>query len=770
MEEQRDSGVAQLPWIEKYRPEKLAEVVGQKGITARLESYVKNRTMPNLMFSGPAGVGKTSCAVALAKEIFGQSFQQNFLELNASVTGDTPILVKADGKIKRTNFEDLSKNYFQGAENYAIPTSLQTLSVDRNNIVRFMPISLISRHKAEKIAKIKFEGGEISTSLNHSVIVIDSYGNLAAKECKDLQKGEILLSFDQEVPSGNKGVDIDFDNYPLQMANKLRSGLKINPKISVVLGQYEFDDELAWLCGLYLAEGCTGFNEKGSSGITIFTLAYPKENKVAEKVVEMVSQKFGFSARTMLGKSGFDRTRESSIQVRVLSTQLAKFFRQNFYSEGSEIKRATTKRVPSFVYDAGTEQKISFLKGYMGDAWGEWGKTIRYSSVSQENLIDIAWLAKTCGLNVSLYNKELRIVWKQPSYSYIKSELLPAGPFIDAFKRESTDYMYFFRHALYYKKSKRISKSRILEFFGKLPVGKRLKLARLEQIARSGLYGAAIKSIKISEYTQWVYDFSVPGSEMFFGGTTPILLHNSDERGIDVVRETIKDFARTLAFDSGFKIIFLDESDALTNDAQQALRRTMEKYSRTCRFILSCNYSSKILEPIQSRCVVYRFSHLSAKEVEARAKFVAEKEGAQIDQKALEAIVYVSEGDLRKAVNVLQASSSLGEKVTEKVVYDVSSRARPEEVKQMIQLALAGKFLEARAALDKLMYEHGMSGEDVIVQLHRELVGLDEKEVPGNMKIELLDKVGEYNFRLVEGANERIQLEALLAQFMKARE
>ncbi len=246
-------------------------------------------------------------------------------------------------------------------------------------------------------------------------------------------------------------------------------------------------------------------------------------------------------------------------------------------------------------------------------------------------------------------------------------------------------------------------------------------------------------------------------------------LNASDERGIDVVRETIKDFARTLAFDSGFKIIFLDESDALTNDAQQALRRTMEKYSRTCRFILSCNYSSKLIEPIQSRCVVYRFNRLSAKDIEGRIKYVADEEKVHIDQKALDAIVYVAEGDLRNAVNVLQASASLGEKVTEKVVYEVSSRARPEEVKRMIQLGLAGKFLEARAALDKLMYEHGMSGEDVIVQLHRELVSMDEKELPGKEKIELLDKVGEYNFRLVEGANERIQLEALLAQFMKHR-
>lgn len=244
-------------------------------------------------------------------------------------------------------------------------------------------------------------------------------------------------------------------------------------------------------------------------------------------------------------------------------------------------------------------------------------------------------------------------------------------------------------------------------------------------------------------------------------------LNASDERGIDVVRDTIKNFARTLAFDSGFKIIFLDESDALTTDAQQALRRTMEKYVRTCRFILSCNYSSKIIEPIQSRCVVFRFSQLNSKAIEGKIKEISKNEKVSIDDKAIEAIVYVSSGDLRKAINVLQAASSTGEKVTEKIVYEVSARARPEEVKEMIKLALSGKFLEARSALDKLIYEYGMSGEDVILQLHRELIDMDESEVDSNTKIELVDKIGEYNFRMVEGANERIQLEALLAQFLK---
>ena len=253
-----------------------------------------------------------------------------------------------------------------------------------------------------------------------------------------------------------------------------------------------------------------------------------------------------------------------------------------------------------------------------------------------------------------------------------------------------------------------------------------------------------------------------PGFEQNF-----LELNASDQRGIDVVRSTIKDFARTLAFNAQFKIIFLDESDALTDDAQQALRRTMEKYTRTVRFILSCNYSSRIIEPIQSRCVVFRFRPLAAKEIEARLVDVAKKEKVEVDDKAWKAIIYVAQGDMRKSINVLQASAAMGKAIDEKTVYEVSSRARPEEIKDLIRLALSGQFLPAREKLDTLLYEYGMAGEDVITQLYRELIDFPEAELDSKTKIALVDVIGEYNFRLVEGASERIQLEALLAQFMK---
>ena len=244
-------------------------------------------------------------------------------------------------------------------------------------------------------------------------------------------------------------------------------------------------------------------------------------------------------------------------------------------------------------------------------------------------------------------------------------------------------------------------------------------------------------------------------------------LNASDSRGIDIIRGQIKDFARTLAFSADFKIIFLDESDALTSDAQHALRRTMEKYTKTCRFILSCNYSSRIIEPLQSRCIIFRFRPLQAKEVKERIQEIAEKENLEIGEKALEAIVYVSMGDMRKAVNVLQAASALSKRIDEETVFNVSSRAKPREVKEMIMLAIEGKFLEARGLLDRLMYEHGMSGEDVIGQVYREIMEADEKEIASKAKIALVDVIGEYDYRLVEGAHERLQLEAMLAQFMR---
>ena len=240
-------------------------------------------------------------------------------------------------------------------------------------------------------------------------------------------------------------------------------------------------------------------------------------------------------------------------------------------------------------------------------------------------------------------------------------------------------------------------------------------------------------------------------------------LNASDERGIDVVRGKIKEFARTAPLgEDGFKIIFLDEADALTGAAQAALRRTMEKYSRTCRFVMSCNFSSKIIDPIQSRCAVFRFRPLKAEDVERYLKFVAVNEELNIDKEAYESLTYLAQGDLRRAINGLQMAAAANTDITPDVVYQAVAAARPEEVKEALEMSLNNNFAGARERLDTLQITYGLAGEDVLRQMHRSVRDL---EVPDTIKVQMIEKLAEADFRLSEGANARIQIEAVIANF-----
>jgi replication factor C small subunit len=250
----------------------------------------------------------------------------------------------------------------------------------------------------------------------------------------------------------------------------------------------------------------------------------------------------------------------------------------------------------------------------------------------------------------------------------------------------------------------------------------------------------------------------------FFGETWRdnfLELNASDERGIDVVRIKVKDFARTKAIgDVPYKIIFLDECDALTKEAQQALRRTMENYTKTCRFILSCNYSSKIIDPIQSRCVVFKFKPLTKESVFTIIDNIAHQEKLKIDEKAKDALFYVTRGDCRKLENILQSSAAVSEHITEKVIYSVASQAFPEDIKKILETAIAGNFLEARKKIFELMLENGLSGIDIVKQIQEAIWSINIENIK---KLEMIKLCGELEFRLVEGSDEFIQVEALLA-------
>lgn len=245
-------------------------------------------------------------------------------------------------------------------------------------------------------------------------------------------------------------------------------------------------------------------------------------------------------------------------------------------------------------------------------------------------------------------------------------------------------------------------------------------------------------------------------------------LNASDERGIDVIRHKVKDFARTKAIgDVPFKIIYLDECDALTREAQQALRRTMENFTNTCRFILSANYSSKIIEPIQSRCAVFRFKPLEKADIYELVEMIAKNENVAVEDKAKEALFTISEGDCRRIANIMQSCAAISEdKITEDLVYSMAAVARPKEMKNVIELAIKGKFLDARTALLDVMLQYGLSGLDVVKQLQKEVWELSD--VDDRTKVKLIDACGEMEFRMTEGSDEFVQLEALLSRFVLA--
>jgi len=244
-------------------------------------------------------------------------------------------------------------------------------------------------------------------------------------------------------------------------------------------------------------------------------------------------------------------------------------------------------------------------------------------------------------------------------------------------------------------------------------------------------------------------------------------LNASDERGINVVRETVKTFARIKSIgEIPFKILILDEADNMTGDAQQALRRTMERFTETCRFILIANYSGKIIEPIQSRCAPFRFTYMSREDQDKYLHHIVEHEKVKISEKGLEAIFEVSGGDLRRATNTLQAAASLGKPIDSETVYSVIGRANPADVRGMLDLAMKGDFIASRDKLREMILKYGVAGSDIIRQIHIEIFRM--KDMPEPWKVKLADVIGEVDFRLVQGSDEEVQLSALLARLVEA--
>ena len=239
-------------------------------------------------------------------------------------------------------------------------------------------------------------------------------------------------------------------------------------------------------------------------------------------------------------------------------------------------------------------------------------------------------------------------------------------------------------------------------------------------------------------------------------------LNASDERGINMVREKVKKFSNYASFANiPFKIIILDEADEMTSDAQTALRRIIEDASKICRFILIANNISRIIDPIQSRCAVFKFTTIPQKEVIAHLKKIVKEEKLKADDKGLAAICDYAEGDLRHSINILQATASFGQ-ITEENVKASAGLTKTKDVDAVLKLAMDGKIVKAREEMIELIKVYGMSETDFLKYVNAAVFRTKTQHLS-----EILEIIAKYDYRILVGANPEIQLSAMLAELSK---
>ncbi|XP_045905987.1 replication factor C subunit 4-like [Micropterus dolomieu] len=250
-------------------------------------------------------------------------------------------------------------------------------------------------------------------------------------------------------------------------------------------------------------------------------------------------------------------------------------------------------------------------------------------------------------------------------------------------------------------------------------------------------------------------------------------LNASDERGIQVIREKVKNFAQLTVAGTRtdgkpcppFKIIILDEADSMTAPAQAALRRTMEKESRTTRFCLICNYISRIIEPLTSRCSKFRFKPLANQIQEERLLEICEKENLKYTKESIAALVKVSEGDLRKAITFLQSAARLNvnKEITERTVIEIAGVIPPKMIDNLLQICFKGTFEKLEVAV-RNMVDEGYAATQILSQLHESII---EQDLSDKQKSAITEKMAVVGKCLSDGADEYLQMLSLCSVIMQ---
>ncbi|MHA1626520.1 MAG: replication factor C small subunit [Candidatus Asgardarchaeia archaeon] len=755
--------MSEIMWTEKYRPKRLDEMVDQEAIVSRLKSFVKDKNVPHLLFAGPPGTGKC-------------------------LTGDTKVLVN-DKVVRIGELIDREVREFGIKE----VRGLRVKCVDGFGRVIDAEVSYLYKGVSENMVEIRTEmGRKLVVTPFHPLLVNRKDGSIEWVKAELLEEGdriaypeflpikrkrylgrEVLewLGYMLEYEFSEDGVSVRFENYEFLRERFLALSRKL-------LGRFEFN--YFERNGMLLLNG-----GKIRSILERYGNLPPIDSMGLNYFLRAV-----FDSKAMVEGNSLKLKLRSRDVADHISYCLATFgISCKVMDEGDHysILIEDSRDLSSFLERIGTclEKRKEEISDIL----------MRKMDEKRRIEVDFQRIERLCrrlGIEIIL---DRDIVYDT-----------------EKLRREMRELLNFINERIYcllYESSVPLtpSKSKATNSgeVGSLLIGTSdghcsifegkiltvddellMDLNYVAYLALSEIIWDEIVEVRKIKGKAVVYDLNIPHHHNFIGGNIPTVLHNttaaiclavelygdawrrnylelnaSDARGIDVIRTTVKDFARTLPFgDVPFKIIVLDESDNLTPDAQQALRRTMEQYVSTCRFCLICNYSSKIIEPIQSRCAVFRFTPLKEEDMRKRLYWIAEKEGVEVTEDGMDAIIYVAEGDLRRAINTLQAASAINKVVDGNSVYTVVGKANPREVRELIKLAMNGEFIASREKLHEMLIKYGLSASDIIRQIYKECLSYDLDE---RRKVMLIEKIGEVDFRLSEGADEEVQLSALLA-------
>ncbi|QWC19539.1 AAA family ATPase [Halorubrum sp. 2020YC2] len=740
-------------WIEKYRPQTLDDIHGQEEAVERLQSYIDQDDVPHLLFSGPAGVGKTTAATAIARQVYGEeNWRGNFLELNASDQRGIDVVRDRIKGFARSSFGgDFRIVFLDEADSLCVPPGTDVVTGYPSN-PEVKPIEEVSA-EGEPIPSVDFETNEVQSdkgklvdsgtadfleveledgrttiaSPTHPFFVVGGDGRLVEKELRELSSGDEIADF----------------------------------KDDIGVSQCEICE--SWTAGRFCSVECKNeghSQEMRGDGNPMYGTEWSDERR--EKIVEKLSDgRFAGSNNPNYGGNFH------GVHVMEMDEETVEQFRETI----SEMRSGTSWE--EWVVDADPDE----VKADIGAATVKWWESL--DDDERQAVIDKS--VENCDYpvcDITGDNNPMR----DPEVAQKVSEALKGHePTGGGNIRHSDELGHLVRSDWEYDVAEALQEAGIdYEYEPAFELSDSvyhpdflLGDTVIEVKGVAELWGRTEKVEEFLETYGDEYTYVVVGD-----GAMPHDEHyEKEEFEPAVVADGGVQSVQTVAIDSieyshrgkAYNITMEDTPNFMlangvlthnTDDAQAALRRTMEQFSDNTRFILSCNYSSKIIDPIQSRCAVFRFSPLSDEAVGGMIREIAAAEEIEVTDAGVDALVYAADGDMRRAINSLQAAATTGNVVDEAAVYAITATARPEEIESMVTDALDGDFARARSTLDTLLTETGMAGGDVIDQLHRSVWEFDLSE---REAVRLMERIGEADYRIAEGANEQVQLESLLA-------